>query len=83
LSYAGSWYGLNAMGMMLQLQPPIPVQTPRGPGLALVLLDYSTEFHLYWVVGLDGSGEVWTFANPDIRLRSNPTMGRTLDPTER
>jgi len=64
--------------MMLQLDPPVPLQTPKGPGLAWVLIDYSTEMHLYWVVALDDSGEIWTFQNPEVRAQKNITMGRYL-----
>lgn len=61
---------------MLRLDPPIPLETPRGRGYAHVLLDYSQEHHLMWVVFLDESGECWTFENPEVRLQKNPTMGR-------
>lgn len=64
--------------MMMQLIPPIPVTTPKGNGYALVITDYSQEHHFLWVCGLDEDGSVWTFENPDIRLRDNPTMGRNL-----
>jgi hypothetical protein len=62
--------------MMLQLDPPLPMITPRGPGLAHFLIDYGAETHLLWSVFLDDNGECWTFPNPDIRMASNPTMGR-------
>jgi hypothetical protein len=61
--------------MMLQLNPPIPIGTPRGEGYAMVLIDYSQEHDLLWVVFLD-SGEAWTFANRDIRVIKNITLGR-------
>lgn len=63
---------------MLQLDPPLPVDTPKGAGLAHVLLDYGAEHHLLWVVFLDSTGECWTFRNPEIRARNNPSMGRAL-----
>lgn len=65
--------------MMLQLDPPLPLDTPKGPGLAHVLLDYGMEGHLYWIVFLDASGECWTFANPDIRAQKNITPGRRVN----
>jgi hypothetical protein len=58
---------------LLQLKPTIPVNTPRGPGFAHVLIDMGQEHHLLWVVFLD-SGECWTFRNPEIRLQANSTM---------
>lgn len=64
--------------MVTQLNPTIPLNTPRGPGLAHLLIDYGEEHHLMWVVFLDETGECWTFANPEVRAQSNPTMGRLL-----
>ena len=60
---------------MLQLDPPVPLDTPKGPGFAHVLIDYGQEHHLLWVVFLNESGACWTFKNPDVRLQANPTMG--------
>lgn len=64
--------------MITQLNPPIPLDTPKGPGLCHVLIDYGPESHLYWVVILDSNGEIWTFANLEVRGQSNPTMGRLV-----
>ena len=61
----------------LQLNPPIPVVTPRREGYAHVLIDYGSEFNLLWVVFLDDSGECWTYDNTQIRAQKNITMGRT------
>jgi hypothetical protein len=63
--------------MMLQLDPPIPLVTPKGPGYALLVVDYSQEHHLMWVVALDDGGEIWMFENPKVRVYSNYTLGRT------
>jgi hypothetical protein len=60
---------------LLQLDPPIPVTTPRGKALAVVLIDYGVEFDLMWTCFLD-NGECWTFRNPEIRGQVNETMGR-------
>ena len=65
---------------LLQLDPPLPLNTPKGPGLAHVMIDYGPEHHLIWVVFLDSEGECWAFQNPEIRMRSNPTMGRPSKP---
>lgn len=61
---------------MLQLDPPVPLATPRGKGLAHVLVDYGPEYDLCWVVFLDETGECWTFRNPEIRALANVTFGR-------
>lgn len=62
---------------LLQLNPSIPVITPKGSGEAIVLLDYGSEHDLMWVVALDDGGQVWTFKNSLIRLHKNETLGRT------
>lgn len=64
---------------MLQLNPSIPVETPRGNGQAVVLIDYGSEHDLYWVVLLDDSRECWTFSNREIRAQPNITLGRMPD----
>jgi len=63
--------------MMLRLDPPIPLDTPRGKGFAHVLIDYSQEHDLMWVIFLDESGECWTFLNKEVRLQKNLSFGRT------
>lgn len=62
---------------MLQLNPPLPFNTPKGEGFAHVLVDYGPESDLYWIVLLTESGEVWMFANKDVRASKNITLGRT------
>jgi len=62
--------------MLLQLDPPIPVTTPKGKALAHVLIDPGLEHHLLWVCFQDETGECWAWANPDVRAQANPSMGR-------
>lgn len=64
--------------MILQLDPPLPMSTPRGPGLAHFLIDYGPESHLMWVVFLQADGACWTVPNPEIRMESNWSLGRRL-----
>ena len=59
----------------LRLDPPIPLDTPRGPAYAHFLGDYSQEHHLQWVCFINATGESWVFENPLVRLAKNPTMG--------
>lgn len=61
--------------MLLQLNPPIPLLTPRGKGMAHLVSDLGPEHHLEWTCLLDG-GEVWTFRNPEVRALENITAGR-------
>ena len=63
---------------ILQLDPPLPVVTPKGDGYAHVLIDYGPEFNLLWVCFLDDSGECWTYDNTQVRAQKNVTMGRTF-----
>ena len=62
--------------MMIQLNPPIPVVTPKGKGLAQVLIDYGPEHDLVWVV-FQNDSECWCWSNKDIRADQNVTFGRT------
>jgi hypothetical protein len=61
---------------MLQLNPPLPMNTPKGEGFAHILIDYGPESDLYWTVLLKDSGEIWTFANYEVRASKNITLGR-------
>jgi len=61
---------------VIQLNPQIPVITPKGNGWAFFLIDRSQEHDLEWVVFLDSSGECWTFKNSYIRIQKNYTLHR-------
>jgi hypothetical protein len=63
---------------MLQLDPPMPVITPKGKGYAHVLIDYGAEFDLLWIVFQDDTGECWTYNNREIRAQPNVSMGRSV-----
>jgi hypothetical protein len=62
--------------MIIQLDPPLPLVTPKGKGWAYLAIDYGMECDLCLVVFLDENGECWTFCNPEIRMQANITMGR-------
>ena len=62
--------------MILQIDPPLPLETPKGKGLAHFLIDYGVEYHLMWVVFMDESRECWTVPNPEVRIQSNWSLGR-------
>jgi len=61
---------------MIQLNPPLPLITPKGKGWAHFLIDRSQEHHLEWVVFIDKTRECWTFQNPEIKIQENYSMGR-------
>lgn len=62
--------------MILQLNPCIPLHTPKGSGEAWFIIDYSQEHDIMWVVALDKDGEIWTFKNSEVRAFKNETLGR-------
>lgn len=66
--------------MLLQLDPPLPMDTPKGSGLAHLVIDYGVEADLMWVVFLDADGACWTVSNREIRMQKNWTMGRRVAP---
>jgi len=61
---------------LLQLNPSIPVQTPKGHGLAIFVNELSEEHNMLWTVIIDETSEIWTFQNPQIRGSKNITFGR-------
>lgn len=63
--------------MILQLNPPIPMETPKGSSQCHFLIDYGKEDSLYWVCFLDCDGQCWTFSNELIRACKNITLNRT------
>lgn len=62
--------------MITQLNPPIPLMTPKGKAIAHMVIDYGTEFSLIFVTFLVETGECWLYRNPEVRLDTNLTFGR-------
>lgn len=62
--------------MMLQLNPQIPLITPKGDAQAIMVIDYSEEHHLQWVCIQDDTGEIWTWPNDKVRGFKNLSIGR-------
>ena len=65
---------------MMQLNPPLPVDTPRGPAYAHMVIDYSQEHYVLFVCFLQESGECWVLPNRDVKLQKNVTMGIRVAP---
>lgn len=65
--------------MILQLNPPIFLNTPKGSALAHFIIDYGIENDLYWTCFLDTNGECWTFSNREVRAQKNITIGRVAN----
>lgn len=62
--------------MLLQLNPPLPLVTPKGKAWAHVLIDYGQEHDLLWVCFQDDTNECWTWNNREVRIQENITMNR-------
>jgi hypothetical protein len=60
--------------MILQLDPLIPLETPKGKAMAHFLIDPGDEHYLVFVCFIDETGEQWSFRNDEIRLSRNLTM---------
>jgi hypothetical protein len=54
------------------------MQTPKGSGQAILVIDYSSEHNLIWTVIIDATGEIWSFQNPHVRGQKNVTMERMV-----
>ncbi len=61
---------------MIQLNPPIPIMTPKGSALAHFIIDYGPEHNLIWTAFIDSTGECWSFSNTKIKALNNITMDR-------
>ncbi|CAB5220055.1 hypothetical protein UFOVP231_45 [uncultured Caudovirales phage] len=61
--------------MILQLNPPLPMVTPKGKALAQFIIDYGPEHDLIWVC-FQENGESWCWRNQDIRAEKNITFDR-------
>ncbi len=61
---------------MLQLNPPIPVWTAKGPGFAYGWLDYSQDHDTLWKVCINSTGEFWDLPQSEVRGIENKSMKR-------
>jgi hypothetical protein len=66
--------------MLLQLNPAIPVVTPKGKALAHILIDYGPEHDLIWVC-FEQDGSCWAWRNQELRTENNITFGRNNNGT--
>ena len=64
--------------MIIQLQSPLPFDTPKGKAWAHFLIDYGMEHDLLWVCFQNDTGECWTWNNKDIRIEKNITYNRLI-----
>jgi hypothetical protein len=66
------------MSNITRLDPPLPLQTPKGKAYAHFLIDYGIEHDLMWVCFQQDTGECWTWKNSDIRADDNLTIRRKV-----
>ena len=67
---------VNESKMITQLDPPLPMTTPKGSGVAHFVIDYGPESDLLWVVFMTADGACWAVPNPEIRMTANWSLGR-------
>ena len=65
---------------MTQLNPPIPLDTPKGPAYAHLAIDYGQEHYLLFVCFVNETGECWILPNRDVRIQKNVSMGIRVHP---
>ena len=71
---------------MLQLDPLIPLETPRGKAMAHFVIDYGAEHFMEFVCFVDETGECRIYRNDQVRLQRNETARPTdlpVDPASR
>ncbi len=61
--------------MIIQLNPAIRMNTPKGPGYANFLIDRGMDLDNEWIVFLDNT-EIWSFLNDKVRVDKNYTYNR-------
>ena len=61
-----------------QLNPPLPLNTPKGKAWCHAVIDYGQEHDLQWVCFIDATGECWTYGNADVTIQNNITLGREV-----
>ena len=65
--------------MLTQLDPSLPLDTPKGAGYAVAVIDYGLEHSLLWVVALNDTGEIWCVPNSKVRMQTNWSAGRRAE----
>jgi hypothetical protein len=61
--------------MMLQLNPPVWVQTPLGEGHAILVIDYGPSINSIWAVHIFESGELVHIDSSELRVMGNEMWG--------
>ncbi len=64
--------------MILQLNPFLEVETPKGPGLARLIIDYSPEINAVFLVSLDSTGQFLFFDCVSCHASANYTYAHAI-----
>jgi hypothetical protein len=65
------------MAALLQLNPPLFCVTPKGDGIARLVIDYGPDLNPVFVVELDETREWLCFDLKDMRGSGNPMWNLT------
>jgi hypothetical protein len=60
--------------MILRLEPPVELETPKGRGWAIILRDYGWDHEDLWTCIIAETRELWTFKNSQVTATSNFTF---------
>lgn len=60
--------------MILQLNPPMPVETPHGEGMALFLIDYGMQWNTCYVVAIKSTRQLKHYESEQVRMGANFTF---------
>lgn len=64
------------MNSILQLNPPLWLETPHGEALAHIVINHGPEHELLWVCFNTEDGQCWCWQNSRVRATRNVMMGR-------
>lgn len=64
------------MSNIVQLDPPIYVETPLGSAVCMLIWEQGLEVDVQWCCFIESTGEPWWFPNNKIRLSTNLSAGR-------
>lgn len=63
------------MSDYVRIEPGIPLNTTKGPGVAYFLCDCGDEREAQWVVFME-NGQIWWIPNSQVRARTNFSLKR-------
>ena len=56
----------------------VEVNTPKGPGVIWLVMDYGHETDTVYTVIINDTGELWQFTHKDIKVKNNITFRREI-----